>query len=95
MAENENGWFGNIRLDWLSFILTVLTIGYFGVIKGETDSSTIKAHGETIKEMKDEIKDLKAEKADKETLKMIQLSLSEIKIDIRDIRLSQIATKIK
>ena len=95
MAENDqNNWWKTNAVAFLSIIITLGTFAYFGVIKGNDDSNTIKAHTETIIEMKAEIKALKVEKVDKETMQLIQLSLAEIKIDIRDIRLSQKYSKL-
>jgi len=96
MSENENdNWTKRNGVSLLSIVLTILTIAYFGIIKGEADSNTIKVHSDTIVEMKAEIKALKVEKVDKETMTLIQLSLTEIKIDIRDIRLAQKYQKIE
>ena len=90
MSENyENNWWKTNAVALLAIFITILSVAYWGVIKGNDDSNTIKAHTEALVELKAEIKALKSEKVDKETMTLIQLSLTEIKVDIRDIRLSQ------
>jgi hypothetical protein len=94
-VHENNQWMKDNIASFVSIILTVLTIAYFGIIKGNDDTNAIKANIESIREVKLQIQGLEDKKADKEILNMILLTLSGIQIDVREVRTTQQISKIK
>lgn len=96
MAETENNkWVKDNLLGIVSIVITLMTIGYFGIIKGNNDTNRIGAleTGQAKTEMK--LQSLEDKKVDKEVFMMIQTSLSGIQNDIREIRTNQLTNNIR
>ena len=93
MSEQDGKWIKDNIVSVLSITITILTIGYFGIIKGNDEANQIKAHDKTIVEMKESIKALEENKVNKEVFMMIQTTMVGMAIDIKEIRTMQFKQK--
>lgn len=96
MSEIENSnWVKNNLLGIITLVISIMTIGYFGIVKGNNDTNRIGTLETEMAKKDIQIQTLQDKKVDKEVFMMIQTSLSDIQNDIREIRTNQITSKIK
>jgi len=93
-GENTN-WIKDNIISVASLSITILTIGYFGIIKGNNDSNKILELEKNDAKMEIQIQSLQDKKVDKEVFMLLQTTLAGMAIDIREIRTNQQAGKIK